>query len=204
MKQALYIFFGLVASGKSTLAGAFAERHHYPYYNTDRVRKELAGIVATSRRAEPLGRGIYSREFTEKTYTELLSRARKDLEAGAVAVVLDGSYSRRGDRDRVRELGRELGIEPIFILCFCSEEETRRRLDRRARDPNAVSDGRWEIYVSQVERFEPPDELAPSSLIRLDTEQEPDALLTELGEALAGHETACHGGRSRTGPTTAG
>ena len=49
----IFVFFGLIASGKSTLAEHFAKRYHLPYYNTDRVRKELAGIIQAIRhRAE--------------------------------------------------------------------------------------------------------------------------------------------------------
>ncbi|MCI5209954.1 MAG: hypothetical protein D3910_14420 [Candidatus Electrothrix sp. ATG2] len=64
----LYIFFGLIASGKSTLAELFAEAQGFPYYNTDRVRKELAGIALNERRPDGMDQGIYTPAFTEKTY----------------------------------------------------------------------------------------------------------------------------------------
>ena len=57
-KGTIYIFFGLIASGKSTLAELFAAAHHFPYYNTDRVRKELAGLAANERRPDGLGQGL--------------------------------------------------------------------------------------------------------------------------------------------------
>ena len=49
-RQTLAVFFGMTASGKSTLALAWAKRCQAPYYNTDRVRKELAGLQPTERR----------------------------------------------------------------------------------------------------------------------------------------------------------
>ncbi len=55
------------------------------------------------------------------------------------------------------------------------------RLEIRAHDPQAVSDGRWEIYLAQKESFQPPAELEPSQLITLETEKS----IAELMENLA-------------------
>ncbi len=179
----ILVFFGLIASGKSTLAEAFSRRAGVLYLNTDRVRKELAGIAATERRPDEHGRGIYSREYTEKTYQAMLDAASGELHQGK-SVVLDGSYSRRRDRDRVLECGNTKRAKVCFILCRCSEEETRRRLEVRARDPLAVSDGRWDIYLKQRETFEHPDELTGTQLLILDTEAELEHLLDAVTKWL--------------------
>ncbi len=177
----IYIFFGLIASGKSTLAELFAAEQGVPYYNTDRVRKELAGIAATDRRTDSMGEGIYALEFTEKTYQTMLDRAEQDIRQGRAGVVLDGSYSRQHDRDNATQLARRAGVDFRFIFCSCSDRETRRRLSLRAKDPKAVSDGHWEIYIRQKETFEPPDELASEQLLQLETEAEPQQLLRMIG-----------------------
>ena len=179
-RKKLYIFFGMIASGKSTLAEMFAAAHHYPAYNTDRVRKELAGLQATERRPDGLLQGIYSPEFTEKTYREMLHRAGQDLKQGSAGVVLDGSYSKRDDRTRVITLAEKQNAETLFILCFCSDQEVQRRLELRAKDPAAVSDGRWEIFIRQKETFEFPNELEDRQLLQLDTEDDPQRLLVRL------------------------
>jgi len=176
-RPTLYIFFGLIASGKSTLAELFAQKQGLPYYNTDRVRKELAGIAANERRPDGMGQGIYTPEFTEKTYQALLGRAILDCKQGATGVVLDGSYSTATDRHKVNEVANALGAQTRFFLCSCSEQETQRRLALRAQDPNAVSDGRWEIFVQQKKKFEQPDELAPQQITCIDTEEKPENLL---------------------------
>lgn len=182
--QMIYIFFGMVASGKSTLARSFAGRHHIPCYNTDRVRKELAGLTPTSRRPDGMNQGIYSKEFTSKTYQAMLERARKDLVEGKSGVVLDGSYHRRLEREHVRRMAMEVGASCKFIQCRCHDDEVRRRLEKRSRDPKAVSDGRWEIYLAQKKKFEPPDELPPAELFILDTENDVDMLLERLEVGL--------------------
>ncbi len=176
----IYIFFGLIASGKSTLAALFAEQQNAASYNTDVVRKELAGLAANERRPDGMGQGIYTPEFTAKTYQSLLEYAERDLEQGADSVVLDGSYSRYDDRRQVVELADRMQAETVFILCTCSDNEVKRRLDLRAQDPDAVSDGRWEIFVRQKQKFEFPDELGSNQLCQLDTEAEPKPLIRQL------------------------
>ncbi|MCW5205377.1 AAA family ATPase [Desulfobulbus sp. F5] len=179
-KPTMYVFFGLIASGKSTLAELFAAERDLPYFNSDRVRKELAGIAPTERRPADMGEGIYTPELSAKTYQTMLDRAEQAVQNGAAGVVLDGSYSIAKGRSAVRTLAESLGVTTLFILCACSEAETKRRLALRASDPNAVSDGRWEIFVRQREQFEQPDELPPEMLLRLNTEAEPEALLRQI------------------------
>ncbi len=176
----MYIFFGLIASGKSTLAELFASKYHYPYYNTDRIRKELAGLAANERRLDGMGQGIYTPEFTEKTYQVMLERAESDVKQGAQAVVFDGSYARLADREKVLALAGTLGADTLFVLCSCSDREVRRRLDLRAKDPDAVSDGRWDIFVRQKDTFKFPDELGSDQLLQFDTEAVPEQLITRL------------------------
>jgi len=178
-ERTIYIFFGLIASGKSTLAELFAAERGLPYFNSDRVRKELAGIAPTDRRPDGIGLGIYTPELSVKTYQTMLDRAEQAVQSGAAGVILDGSYSIASGRSEVRRLAERLGAKPLFILCACSEAETKRRLLLRANDPNAVSDGRWEIFVRQRETFAQPDELPPEMLLRLNTEAEPEALLRQ-------------------------
>ena len=179
-QPSLYVFFGLIASGKSTLAELFATTQDFPYYNTDRVRKELAGIAANERRPDGMGQGIYTPAFSERTYQAMLDSAAQDFNKGATGVVLDGSYSKATDRHKVCELAHTLETKIFFILCSCSEQETQRRLSLRAQDPNAVSDGRWEIFVRQRTTFEQPDELPPHQFTHIDTEAEPQELLRHL------------------------
>lgn len=187
--QRVYVFFGMVASGKSTLAQQFAGRHRLPYYNTDRVRKELAGLAPSSRRPEEIDQGIYSVEFTRKTYRTMLEHAVHDLGAGKSGVVLDGTYHRRHDREQVRQKTGDLGAACVFIQCICTDEEVRRRLVIRSRDPEAVSDGRWEVYREQKKKFEVPDELSAGELIILHTENEVAVLLDKLDVELGMEKT---------------
>lgn len=173
----LVIFFGMVASGKSHLARRWARLHHCPYHNTDIVRKELFGLAPTRRQQEGVRQGIYSAKHTEKTYLEMIRLAELDLdERGRSLVVLDGSYI--DERERARLVQRFFSrCDIVFVYCFCSEVETRRRLERRAVDPDAVSDGRWPIYLHQREGFVVPEVITGARLLLINTEADTDELL---------------------------
>jgi len=145
---------------------------------------QLAGIDARRSSPDQYNQGIYTREFTERTYRELLNRAAADLAAGAAGVVLDGSYIRREDRDRVRRLAARMGAKAVFVLCRCNDETVRRRLELRARDPEAVSDGRWEIYLVQKESFREPDPGVETDLVVLETEKPVAELVAEVNRIL--------------------
>ncbi len=166
----LIVFCGMTASGKSTLASHWAEKEKLPYFNTDAVRKELAGLRPQDKRPSDVGQGIYSQEFTAQTYAAMLRLAEQQFAAGQCRVLLDGSYSKRSDRDQVRALANRIGGQTLFLFCHCSEAEVQRRLALRAQDADAVSDGRWEIFLHQKKTFEFPQETESSDWLELNTE----------------------------------
>ncbi len=177
------VFFGLVASGKSTLAKLWAVRHGFPYANSDVVRKGLAGAPGATR-GLGLGEGIYSAEFTRRTYDALAAFAAGQL-SRAPTVVLDGSYHRREERDRLRQaLSSQAAV--LFVLCHCGEAAVKARLAARAVDPDAVSDGDWRVYLRQRELFEEPTELPEGTLFTLCSEESPQRLARRLDRLLGG------------------
>ena len=180
----MLVFFGMVASGKSTLAGACALKWGCRYYNSDVVRKELAGVAAASRQNSGYNSGIYSHDFSRKTYDSLISLARKDFEEEANScVILDASYQSLEERRSILS-SFATGYKLLFVYCRCDESVLKRRLEKRLKDPKAVSDGRWEIYVQQKRRFEPPVELPKEQLITLDTNLPLEQLIEMLEKAL--------------------
>ena len=175
----VWVFFGLIASGKSTVAEKWAMRHDMAYLNSDRVRKELAGLVPTADRKESINEGIYSTRFSRLTYDELLVRAEREIDGGRSAL-LDASYQKSGEREKIRALADRLGVDLFFVLCNCPEDVTMERLATRNLDPNAVSDGRPEIYHLQKEKFEDPDELGKKELVKFSTDGPVADLLDRL------------------------
>ncbi len=164
----LLVFMGLSGTGKSTLARKLAQTLLANYYNSDVVRKELLGISPEEHRYEPFGQGIYRPEITEKTYEALAEYAARDLQRGR-DVILDATYQNARFRALVWEKTASLPVDRLFVWCKAPEEEIRKRLEGRRAKPGEVSDGRWEIYLAQKERFEPPREIPAQELLELDT-----------------------------------
>jgi len=181
-EKLLLIFFGMIATGKSYLASAWAQQFDFPYYNSDRVRKELAGISAETAQQEEVGKGIYTAEFSRRTYDTLIKKAKAHLvENNLACVVLDGSYQSLAERDLVREEFDEQ-VRIFFVHCSCSEQVVKERLLIRASDPDAVSDGNWKIYKAQKERFQG---LMPwEQVMEIDTDKPVEVLVAKINEQL--------------------
>ena len=182
-EKLLLVFFGMIATGKSYLASAWAQQFGVPYYNSDRVRKELAGIRAETAQQEAVNQGIYTPAFSRLTYDTLIEKARMHLsENPDSCVVLDGSYQARAERDLLREAFQGQ-CDIVFVHCTCSEQLVKERLALRARDPDAVSDGRWEIYVAQKARFQ--QLAAGERAIEIDTDAPLERLVEKINKELS-------------------
>lgn len=177
-RERVYVFFGLIASGKSLLASSWAKRHGFAYFNSDVERKRLAGMDPKERCFGPVAAGIYSQTYNRRTYDRLVACVRNELKKRKdTPVVLDGSYQSLNERNRI--VAELTSFSVFFIYCYCTESVTKSRLDRRRADPEAVSDGTLAIYYEQKKRFDEAEEIG-DQLFRLDT----DAPLEQLIEIL--------------------
>jgi len=117
MKKVIVIF-GLMGTGKTTLAQALGQELGWPVVHSDAVRKTLAGLTPTTPTPTEFGKGIYDEDFSRRTYEEMLKQAKTHLAAGK-SVILDGSYKREGERDLVKQLAQKNGAAAIFLYCAC-------------------------------------------------------------------------------------
>jgi predicted kinase len=180
----LFIFMGLPACGKSTLAKAWSQRHNFAYFNSDVVRKQLTGESEFSRQRAPYGKGIYTSEMTGRTYDALLTYSIHEL-AASKTVVLDACYGSRNQRRRLVRVTDVLNATLCFISCSCSEKVTKRRLAKRDADTTAVSDADWEIYKKQREKFEPLNDIEAPMAISINMNNTLEQLIKLLENALA-------------------
>ncbi len=127
-----------------------------------------------------MARASTARIFPPGPTTRCCASPRAYLAAGH-NVILDGSYKRAGERDRVRQLARDRDARVVFVYCECPPAVARERLGIRLTDPEAISDGRVELFEDQARDFDPfrPED---RPLLRLDTNRDPQVVLEELKE----------------------
>jgi hypothetical protein len=192
----LVITCGLPATGKSTLAHAVSRAAGFGMLSSDVVRKELAGLHPHEHAYIPFEAGIYSPEFTDRTYAALLAQARERLLSGR-SVILDAAFVRRSHRRLARRLARETGAQFVCIHLEAGDETIRRRLARRLRSGADPSDARWEIYAARKRRFQRPSDISPDRLITINAERPLSAqtktvlsALRTLSPLSLGHDAA--------------
>ncbi|MFE7814314.1 AAA family ATPase [Streptomyces sp. NPDC057433] len=121
---------GLPGSGKSTLSGALADRLGVTLLSSDRLRKELAGIPAEQSAAADYGEGLYTPEWTARTYAALLDRASTLLSSGE-SVVLDATWSDAGQREAALRVAERTSADLVALYCRVPGDVSAARLDSR-------------------------------------------------------------------------
>ena len=175
----LVLVAGLTGTGKSTVAQEMTRRWGLSYVSSDITRKTLAGLAPEEHRYLRAGEGIYTPDFSRLTYDAMLRQAEEYLREG-LSVVMDATFRRSEERERAVEAARRLGADAWVIECFLSEEEARRRLERRFQDGASVSDGRWELYHQQQREWEPVVEVPGHRHVMLDTGGSLQDIMREL------------------------
>ena len=121
---------GLPGTGKTTLAGALADRLGFTVLSGDRIRKELAGVPAEKRCAAPWGTGIYAAACTERAYAELLGRAGRLLALGE-SVIADAAFTSPAQRAAAAQAAAAAHADLVQLRCTAPTEVTAQRLTAR-------------------------------------------------------------------------
>ncbi len=186
-EPAIFMVGGLIGTGKSTIARALGNQLNWPILSSDVIRKELAHLTPQTRCLENFQQGIYSPDFSHKTYQALWAKAEQILHAGD-SVILDASFNKKKYREMGLELASRCGAKLLFLECLCPEEVIKKRLAQRAGDTEEASDGRWEIFADWQKDYEEVKELNPSIHLVLDTRLSLDELLGSIFHYLLRQE----------------
>jgi uncharacterized protein len=165
-RPTLIITVGVTGTGKTTLAKELAKHTGASVISSDIIRKQLAGIPVNQHVYDSFDEGIYSTDFTRKTYDTMLSWGRHSLETGK-PVILDATFISHSDREKAREMAEEIGADFYILECCTNEEIIRERLIKRQRE-SSISDGRLEILGPQIKQFEPVKEMSEKARIIID------------------------------------
>jgi len=162
-----------------------SEHTGFSVLNSDVVRKRLAGLLPTARVSADYGAGIYSEDFTRRTYATLLTQAEEELQAGR-GVIVDATCKRREDRQALLELGTRLRVPVWFLECQASTAEVERRLRKRERQGDSASDATWVTALQEQSEFPPFDDLPDRCHFIINTEGAVEDAVAEVEEYLSG------------------
>lgn len=150
-RPCLVLVAGLPGTGKSTLAGSLADRAGFSVIRSDVVRKELAAHTAGLSPPQPIGDGIYSPDWTDRTYAECMRRAEALLFEGG-RVIVDATFGSEMRRRAFLEAAAGWAVPAVVFICEADPEVVRRRLETRSGD---VSDADWSVYLDAAAHWEP-------------------------------------------------
>jgi uncharacterized protein len=140
---------GAPGTGKTTVSSALAEALDADVLSSDVVRKDLAGVDSDADMPAAYGKGIYTPEWSARTYDELLVRAERSVRMGR-SVVLDASWSDDDDRTLARRLAQRTVSDVSQFQCQLSDALADQRIARR----HSVSDADPQIAAEMRARFE--------------------------------------------------
>jgi aminoglycoside phosphotransferase family enzyme/predicted kinase len=152
----LFITCGTMGCGKSTLVKQLAFELGLASFNSDVVRKQLAGVPAETPVPVSFGDGLYSKEMSRNTYRQLERLADNELASGH-SVVIDAGFGNRAERAEFARLAESHHAEFVILFVQCDTDEQQRRLRERTSRGGSVSDGRVELLDQQKRVFAPPD-----------------------------------------------
>jgi aminoglycoside phosphotransferase family enzyme/predicted kinase len=179
-RPALVLVGGLPGSGKSFLAAKLATRTNFQVIRSDVVRKELAGIPAGAPARAAEQSGIYTPEWTDRTYAECLQRAEARLFEGE-RVIVDATFIDERRREAFFDAALHWGVPVLFLLCEADPATIRARLEARRGD---ASDADWDVYRHASRRWVEPGRQIARWMRRIATGGSADVSTQQAWNAL--------------------
>jgi aminoglycoside phosphotransferase family enzyme/predicted kinase len=171
---------GVIGSGKSVLAAELGRELAAPVVSSDRTRKLAGGLPLTAR----ADASFYHHDERERTYAEVIRRAREVIEAGR-GVVVDATFSTRRWRQVAAATARASNAAFVFIEASCPLDLIRRRLVARRAHPS-VSDATDQLLQAFLEQYEAVTSFDPGPYLGIDTSGSPQATVRDALRRLSG------------------
>lgn len=182
LRPTLFITCGTTGCGKSALAKQLGFELGLRVFNSDTIRKQLAGLTAETPVQVPYRQGLYAEEMNVTTYQELLKQAECELLAGR-SVLIDAGFRTATWRAACGRLAAAHSAGLVILLVTCDPTEQLRRLTVRSSAGHSISDGRAELLEQQQRDFEQPT--APEGkIISITSDADPDQLTNRIYQEL--------------------
>ena len=146
----LVITHGLSGSGKTTIAKQLFQYWFAIHLRSDVERKRLFKLQATDKSDSILGRGIYTRDANEQTYTALYALAGHVLR-NHWSVNVDATFLQLAQRNRFRQLAAELNARFVILDCYVEKKTLQQRIISRAAQATAISEATLQVLEHQIE-----------------------------------------------------
>jgi len=165
---------GASGSGKSWLSDRLIPELRAVRIRSDLERKRLARIEPTQSAAAGLREGIYTPEFSHRTYAHLADCAENCLRAG-FSTIVDAAFLEPSDREVFRSLASRLELPCVIVACQADPIALAARVRERSAGRGDASDADLSVLDHQLREIQPfePDER--SCVVAIDT-GEPDVV----------------------------
>lgn len=154
-RPCLVLIGGLPGTGKSLLARGLRETCGFTWIRADEVRKRLAGVNPFSSRGGQVDAGLYTPQWSERTYDACLDSAAEVCAKGGRAIV-DATFVDGERRQKFVRAAAGWGVPVLMIVAHAPAKLVRERLAARNGDP---SDADWEVYQALAARWDRLDPL---------------------------------------------
>lgn len=177
-RPTMWVFCGLPASGKSTLARALGDILHIDPLQSDRIRKRILPGRTPTAEYTPFAADIYTPLADKLTYGHMLLAAQERLEQNE-SVILDATFRKRHFREEACRLALDMDANFILVECRAGDVQIRHRLKLRESAPG-LSDARLIHHDALKQDFDPVLEIDPCRHIVADTGQPLESTLRQI------------------------
>jgi uncharacterized protein len=166
----LVITCGLSGSGKTWLARQLREPLRALHVRSDVERKRLAGLAPEADSRSPPDAGIYTRDYTTRTYDRLHECAAAAL-LGGESIIVDAAFLRGEERLRFLALAESVHATAALVHCRAPPDTLRERVAARSATGGDASEAGLDVLRRQPSWWEDFSDRERARLIEVDTTQ---------------------------------